>query len=264
MKKLAVVLLSLALSAPALAAPQLPPQLKLAPDEAEEAVVFALTTGSVSVDAVADVFRAASPAARAALVEQSLAWIKAFVASPGFARRYATAREEAKPTPPEFSGSVEDEIKRRRAEQRAGVEEMRRALKDLPPAQRKELEAAMKDMLAQLAAQERDPDYRKMERQMIEEERRYAKEGYQEDLARWQQDYPADPSRLVAQRLREFLQETADVDYNARLVSQDGRQRFANPEYERKPRGWKLAFRAGREPVEKARAFAGNWLAELK
>jgi hypothetical protein len=39
---------------------------------------------------------------------------------------------------------------------------------------------------------------------------------------------------------------------------------FENPEYEKKPREWKMCFRAGRETIETARVYASNWLKEIE
>lgn len=64
-------------------------------------------------------------------------------------------------------------------------------------------------------------------------------------------------------RSLEFLEATSDVDYDAKLVSRGGKMRFANEDYESKSANWKLAYRAGREATEKARAFASVWFAEL-
>jgi hypothetical protein len=92
-----------------------------------------------------------------------------------------------------------------------------------------------------------------------------AREYYNEQLAQWKQDYPASGRELLKRRLREFLQESANVDYDAKLVRRDGKMRFANERYEGETSDqWKLCYRAGRQPVEKARAFAKTWLAELE
>lgn len=86
-----------------------------------------------------------------------------------------------------------------------------------------------------------------------------------EELAQWKADYPATGRDMVKRRLREFLQESANVDYDAKLVRRDGKMRFANEQYEsEKSDEWKKCYRAGRLPVEKARAFASAWLKELK
>jgi len=40
--------------------------------------------------------------------------------------------------------------------------------------------------------------------------------------------------------------------------------KFADPKYEAKSGGWKLCYRAGKESVEAARAFAQTWLKGLR
>jgi hypothetical protein len=97
------------------------------------------------------------------------------------------------------------------------------------------------------------------------EDIRYAREYYNEQLAEWKQNYPATGREMVKRRLREFLQESANVDFNAKLVRRDGKMRFVNEQYEDEKSGeWKMCYRAGKLPVEKARAFASAWLKELK
>ncbi len=39
---------------------------------------------------------------------------------------------------------------------------------------------------------------------------------------------------------------------------------FADPNYEKKSLEWKYCYRAGKQPVETARAFATSWLADLE
>jgi hypothetical protein len=92
-----------------------------------------------------------------------------------------------------------------------------------------------------------------------------AREYYNEQLAEWKQNYSATGREMVKRRLREFLQESANVDFNAKLVRRDNKMRFANEQYEDETSDeWKFCYRAGRLPVEKARAFAKTWLAEMK
>ena len=38
---------------------------------------------------------------------------------------------------------------------------------------------------------------------------------------------------------------------------------FVDPRYEEKPSEWKVCYRAGKEPVETARAMAQEWLQEM-
>jgi hypothetical protein len=74
---------------------------------------------------------------------------------------------------------------------------------------------------------------------------------------------PPNPNDLVKLRLRQFLQQTADIDFKAALRLDNGNQRFVKPEYEAKPGIWKACFRAGPTSTEALRSFASAWLKEL-
>jgi len=58
------------------------------------------------------------------------------------------------------------------------------------------------------------------------------------------------------------------VDFGAKLVPcKNSRQQhtcFADPTHEKKPQEWKRCYRAGKQPVEAARALARNWLREIE
>ena len=54
------------------------------------------------------------------------------------------------------------------------------------------------------------------------------------------------------------------MDFNAELKDQNGKKKFVNPVYEAKRPEWKMAFRAGADVTELTRAFALQWLEELK
>ena len=72
-----------------------------------------------------------------------------------------------------------------------------------------------------------------------------------------------DPNVTIKARLQEFLDATADIDYDAKTTGENRRGQFVNSDYEAKPPLWKMGFRAGREATEAARGFAKEWLAEL-
>ena len=72
--------------------------------------------------------------------------------------------------------------------------------------------------------------------------------------------YPSDPSVLIKQRLNEFLEVSASVDFTAELRN----NMFVNPDYEKKSPQWKMCYRAGKDVVEAARVEAKAWLDELK
>jgi hypothetical protein len=94
-------------------------------------------------------------------------------------------------------------------------------------------------------------------------ERAEREKEYQNAVARWKQEYPEDPKPVIARRLREFLQLSADVDFSAKLLTQDGRSTFENPAYQAKPSQWKMCFRAGKDATAAARAAVQSWLTEL-
>ncbi len=81
-----------------------------------------------------------------------------------------------------------------------------------------------------------------------------------------QQAPAVDARPAIATRLREFLTLSATVDFGAKLVPCRNSQRscFADPAYEGKPGDWKKLYRAGKEPVDAARAFATKWLADIE
>ena len=72
------------------------------------------------------------------------------------------------------------------------------------------------------------------------------------------------PRQQLEKRLQSFLDATADVDFDAPTVGEGSARRFERAEHESKPREWKMCYRAGQETTEAVRAFARDWLAELK
>ncbi len=83
-------------------------------------------------------------------------------------------------------------------------------------------------------------------------------------MAEWGKNMPENVNDFIAERLQKMLDATKDIDYNAQLVEKYGKKRFVNPKYEGKNQEWKQGFRAGKEVTEPARAFAQQWLNELK
>ncbi|HEX8620283.1 MAG TPA: hypothetical protein VF911_22070 [Thermoanaerobaculia bacterium] len=263
-KRITIYTLVAALAATTLAgANDILQQLDVAKSDASTELVSSLVNANVDYYRVRNAFKAATPAARAAMTEQVLVWAKAYVASPQFAKDYAAYREQAKPEAEEANGSVDDELAQQRAEQKAALEEMKKSIAQMPAEYRAQAEEAYKAAVA--AMKETDTaEMRNLQRQGIAAERSGKANEAKEDLARWEKEYPANPRVLVKQRLTQFLAETANVDYGAQLVNKNSKMRFANAAYESKSSNWKLAYRAGKETTEKARAFAQSWLTELK
>ena len=87
---------------------------------------------------------------------------------------------------------------------------------------------------------------------------------YKENLKTWETNYPVDYTPIIKARLEKFLDVTKDVDFNAELKTSYNKKVFVNPVYERKSTEWKQAFRVGKDVTAMARAFATQWLTELK
>lgn len=71
---------------------------------------------------------------------------------------------------------------------------------------------------------------------------------------------PSDPEILIRQRLQEFLDIAATVDFDATL---SGRM-FSNPAYESKSPQWKMCYRAGKAVITAAEEEVREWLKEIE
>lgn len=87
---------------------------------------------------------------------------------------------------------------------------------------------------------------------------------YKEEVAQWKENYPPSSKEMLRRRLREFLDESSNVDFNAQLTRRGRKMVFVNEDYEGRSGEWKMCYRAGKAPVEKARAMAKAWLSELE
>jgi hypothetical protein len=86
-------------------------------------------------------------------------------------------------------------------------------------------------------------------------------EQYKQDLAEWEK--MKDISYMLKKRLKAFLELTADIDFNAKLVPSGKKMMFENPAYESKSNYWKACFRCGPAAIKQARIKANEWLKEL-
>ena len=114
----------------------------------------------------------------------------------------------------------------------------------------------------------RSPEMQKVQRAGLEEERAKQKADEDQVIARWEAAFPADRQALFARRLREFLDATADVDFEARknIVRGLGGETVGfvlRPEHAAKPWQWLDAYVVGKEATTAARAAAEAWLKEL-
>jgi hypothetical protein len=245
---------------PSLADP--PAELGVKDPEAKRAVESALQTGFVSVYPVRNVLKSASPDARADLVENALAWAKAYTETPEFAASWAAARDAAKPQP-KTQESIEEELAKRRRERQQQIEDAKKVLEALPPEQRQGMEEGIQAMIESSKQMDEDPAMLDIQRQGLEMQRAAEKQQHDEAMKKWEETFPADPRIAIARRLRAFLETCGDVDFAAEVVTENGRTRFTSQELEMKPKEWKLCYRAGEPAVTTARDFATAWLDEI-
>ncbi|HYK89436.1 MAG TPA: hypothetical protein VE398_11740 [Acidobacteriota bacterium] len=233
--------------------------------EARKEIAYALPAGRVPWYLAAKAFKAAPAAARPKLVTDALNWIKSYVESPAFKSEYENQRRQKAPAPPADKGSIDDQIAKQRAEQRKSIDEMKKNVAKMPPEMQKQMEQTVRQMEEQADRSAKDPKMTAMLRQSFELQHAEERKSYELHAKQYEQSYPADPKVLVARRLKEFLELSKDIDFNARLASTpSGKKRFVDPKLEARSDNWKTCFRAGRETVEAARAFAQEWLKQLE
>jgi hypothetical protein len=228
-----------------------------------EGLVQSFIGGGLPVYPNAKSFREAGPAARVAFVKAFLATAREFSQSAAFRADYAKRRESARPQPPQNKGSAAEQVSAQQTAQRKQLEETRAQIAKMPPDMQKQMQPVLKMMEESLNKSASDPRYQSMMKQGYEQQGKNDQERYQKDLAGWQVDYPENPNQLIIKRLKGFLEMTKDVDFNARLTPAGSKMHFSDPRYESKSSNWKLCYRAGREPLEAARAFVADWLRQL-
>jgi hypothetical protein len=190
-------------------------------------------------------------------------FIKKYTESAEFLELYKQAREEAKP----HMESDEEKIQVR-------IETVKHDIETNEEDRKKTSNADMKK-LYQLTLEQLKKEWKALTDQNDPQHDYYVKKAVKpshwtptvdssEDLNYWKEDYPANVKDLIHKRLNQFLELTATIDFNARLVKRGDKMVFADPELEAKGVDWKYCFRSGKETIVAARAYAQQWLKELK
>jgi hypothetical protein len=196
------------------------------------------------------------PAARGPAATALFAWAKTHVSSPAFKTAYAQFRKDAGPVDERPGPSAEAQA----AELKTNQEMVRQILEKLPPAERDKLLAQIKEQEAQMA------DTRARTQKVIEAGEAERKAQDKAQAMEFEVKFPSDPNRIVARRLRAFLDETADADFTARIIrltdGPDGME-FITPAHRAKSVTWQLAVLAGPDATRAARAAAEAWLKEV-
>lgn len=181
---------------------------------------------------VTPALRALAVARRKAAADAIIARAKAYYASEAFKERwagqYGSAKQDQQAAQAEAQGM-------QMANQ--SIAQMEQMIPMMPPAQ----QAEMKKAIAKAKADQ-------------------AKRAGEKKSAASHKD----PQVALKKALQHFLEVTDGIDYAAALSNNEGRRTFSNPAYESKSSEWKMAYRAGREATEGARASVKAWIAELK
>ncbi|MDB5278720.1 MAG: hypothetical protein JWR61_3675 [Ferruginibacter sp.] len=202
---------------------------------------------------------------RAAVTKDLLLYTKQFVNSTTFIKEYNTMRENEKPKPylietPEAMRSNQINMLKK------SVSETEANIKTADASIKKIFEDVLVSTKQQLKEAE-DPNnktfvnYKKNYPDMLKS----AETSNKQRLQEWEAKYPANQLLFVKKRLQDFLTNTADIDFDAALITKNNKRYFVNPLYEKqKGSYWKMAFRAGKEVVLPAREFVQQWLDEIK
>ena len=202
---------------------------------------------------------------RAAIVQKIGEFAQAFTRSAEFKKRYLEYRESMKPAPPQPPKSLTEQKREQKENIQKTIRETEENMKSLPP----ETQASLKEILPMLREQltslddPNNPAYSREMEEMMNQGYENEKKEYAEKLAKWEKDLPLTPEKMISRWLREFLNQTRDVDFNAKLIKKGDTMVFANDAYEQQSSNWKLCYRAGKETVEAGRVFASRWLKEL-
>ena len=201
---------------------------------------------------------------RAAVTKDLLAYTKQYVNSAAFQKEYSLLRENNKPvpnsiqSPEEMRSGMIEQYKKSIAESEANMKKADASTKNI-------FEPILVTLKQELKNAE-DPNnkmlanYKKNYPEMLKS----TEASNRQRLADWEAKYPADKLVFIKERLKQFMEETSNIDFNAQLIDKNGKKYFVNPAYEHKGNRWKLAFRAGREVVEPARTIVQSWIAEIK
>lgn len=193
------------------------------------------------------------------------AWAKSYVNSPAFKASYDTYRKGRIPEGRQYAMTVEQEVKKQMDEELAGIEEMKKnlAASGMPAAEQAKVLAGWKEAQATLTK----PETIAARRQILAAQRAQESGSNAKLIEDVEQSTPADPQKLFARRLREFLEITADVNFAARTISLTGGNdgiEFVDEADRQRHWIWQEAALVGREATAAARAAAQAWLKEIE
>jgi predicted phage tail protein len=203
---------------------------------------------------------------RAAVAKDLMEYAKQYFSSAAFEQEYQKIRSAAKPQASSRKMKSKEEIRAERiAETEKGIRETEENLKKMSADLAKSIRPVL-DMLKANLKEYKDPNSQMIEMMHQGEVMNFEAEekNHQRRLTEWEQEYPADSKAIIRKRLQHFIDVASTVDFSAELKTVGDKKKFVKAAYEGKSTEWKQIFRAGKEVIHPAVAFARQWLAEMK
>jgi hypothetical protein len=198
---------------------------------------------------------------RVAIAKELLKYTRQYVESKAFKEEYLALRNNSEPNKP-YRGEVAPTEQELRAEYSADAKKrlgwFEEAVKNATTPEDKKTQQDYADNMSKRLKDLESPNSEEIKRTQD----RIAE--YKLKLQRWKEQYPENELLVMKKALGRMLAETEGIDYNAAIVVKRGIKYFTNPDYEKKSIYWKYGFRAGKEVTETSRAFAREWMKDIK
>jgi len=230
--------------------------------QGKDALFETLLLGSPRLPKMSGTFAAASDSTRVAMVQAACSAARGFTESQEFLSRYADHREANGPGREPTAPTIDDVLVSQRKAFEEQVVQMKTQLTELTPAQVKTLEDGWAEVRQRMTDMETGPRRAELEA-LIKQRRAQQMRAYEAAVKEHNDRWPQTGRGLVAIRLKEFLDATADVHHGAATTTRDGVRVFSDAALEAKPAVWKLLFRAGKPASDAARDCATQWLASM-
>jgi hypothetical protein len=237
-------------------------QLGISKAVAEEKMTNSILGGSLDIYGIKNA-KNILPINRKAVCNELLAFVKRHVNSALFIKEYKNLKEKNKPTLA-VAQTVEEIRNENISNAKKHISEMEAMVKKADAASKPLFESVVVEAKKNLALAEDVNN-----KQYVRYSKGYDKlvkdfeEINKRQMQSWEEKYPTNHLLFVKKRLLEFMNETSDIDFDAELISKNDKKIFVNPDYERKSKRWKMAFRAGKEVVEPSREFVQKWIEEI-
>lgn len=268
-RKLKVVLVACGFAAVSLAAvvaQSALAQFKITEAEARDLLLYELNAGvgshansSRGVAAARKAIATIPAASRGAAATAIYGWTRTYVSSPAFRTAYAAFRKENTPFLRTHQGTVDEQIAREVAKEKAELDAVVKQL--IAAGQKQQAEA-----IAKQAPPYGDKTYLQSRRFDVEDRRARDQQNNERAMKTFNERLPVDPMDSIALHLKAFLANTTDVDFAAAQKTEvrdiDGSKYkvFVNAVYNKKPWQWQFAHEVGADATKAARAAAAAWL----